>query len=52
MSYFEYNERRTQRSVPVDLIDWPDITVTESEPNEDQLLELSLMAERQNGESC
>lgn len=43
MNYFEFNERRTQGSVAVDVIDWPDITVSESEPTEDQLLELSLL---------
>lgn len=45
MTYFEYMERRTQRSVPfrdTDIIDWPDITVTESEPDEDTLLVLDL----------
>lgn len=30
-SYFEYQERRTQRSNAHDLIEWPDIVVTESE---------------------
>lgn len=48
MNFFEYQELRTQRSVafkPTDIVEWPDITVTEGEPNEDQLLELSLMVD-------
>lgn len=42
MTYFEFNEHRTQRSVAVDVVDWPGITVTEGDLSDDQLLELSL----------
>ena len=31
MTYHEYNEMRTQKSVPYEVIDFPDIVVTESE---------------------
>ncbi|MFS8543898.1 MAG: hypothetical protein LOD91_08675 [Limnochordales bacterium] len=45
MTYFEYMERRTQRSVPfkeTDLVDFPAILVTEGEADEDTLLVLDL----------
>lgn len=48
MNYFEYYERRAQQSVAVDVIDWPGIAVTESEPNDGQLLEFSLMTQSVN----
>lgn len=47
MNYFQFQELKTQRSVAfehTDVIEWPDLVVTESDGlNEDQLLELSLM---------
>jgi hypothetical protein len=47
MNYFEYQERKHNKSEPVckpsDLIEWPEITVTESEVDEDTLLQLDLM---------
>jgi hypothetical protein len=49
LSYFEFNERRTQGSVPYkpdDLIEWPSIVVTESEIDDDTALELSLQEKR------
>ena len=36
-SYFEYQERRTQRSNAHELIEWPDIVVTESELPEPEI---------------
>lgn len=47
-TYFEFMERKNQRSVPFkdeDLVDFPGIVVTESEPDEDTLLILSLQQE-------
>lgn len=29
MTYFEYQDYRTQRAVAFDLLDWPDIVVSE-----------------------
>jgi hypothetical protein len=43
MNYFEYREKQTQNSVPVDVVEWPDITVTEAVIDEDTLLHLDLM---------
>lgn len=43
MNFFEWRERQTQNSAPLDVIDWPDITVTESVADEDTLLQLDLM---------
>lgn len=45
MNYFEFREMQTQRSVAFkhdDVIEWPDVVVTESPIDEDQMLELSL----------
>lgn len=42
-SYFEFQERQTQGSVALDVLDWPGIVVTEAEPDEDTLLQMSLM---------
>jgi hypothetical protein len=45
VTYFEFQERQTQRSTPFkasDLVEWPGITVTESEADEDTLLALDL----------
>lgn len=36
-TWFEFNERRTQRSTAHDLIDWPPIVVTESELPEPEI---------------
>ena len=36
-SYFEYQERRTQRAIAFDVIEWPDIVVTESELPEPEI---------------
>lgn len=48
LSYFEWNERQTQKSVPVDVVEWPDITVTEAAIDEDTLLHLDLMRNPEN----
>lgn len=43
MTYFEFNERRTgARSIPLNVVEWPDITVTEGEIDDDTALEISL----------
>lgn len=50
-TYFEFQERQTQRSTPfkaTDLVEWPGITVTESEPDDDTLLALDLLRTWQN----
>jgi hypothetical protein len=47
-TYFEFQERRSQGSVafkPDDIIEWPEITVTEGEIDEDTLLLLSLQSD-------
>lgn len=36
-SYFEYQERRTQHAVAFDVIEFPDIIVTESELPEPEI---------------
>lgn len=44
-TYFEFQERQTQRSTPfkaTDLVEWPGIVVSESEADEDTLLALDL----------
>lgn len=46
MNYFEFNERKTQQSVPLDVVEWPDFTLSEGEMDEDTALELDLMRER------
>lgn len=37
MNWFEYQERRTQKSIAHDLIEFPDIVVTESEMPEPEI---------------
>lgn len=40
MNYFEFNEMKTQRSTAHDLIEFPDVYVTESVLNDDEQNEL------------
>lgn len=48
LSYFEFHEFRTQRSVSVDVVEWPEIVVTESVADEDTLLQLELLRNPQD----
>jgi hypothetical protein len=41
--YCRYNEQLTQRTTSFDVIDFPDVTVSEGEADDDLLLELDLM---------
>lgn len=47
-SYFEFRERQTQRSVSLDVVEWPAIVVTESVADEDTLLHLELLRNPQD----
>jgi hypothetical protein len=47
MNYFEYHERKHNGSEPVcrpsDLVEWPEMVVSESEMTADELLRFDLM---------